>query len=449
MAPEAGRRNPEIKALLDEWDRHEGKGFVDNGRAFDLEYDDFELLPAAASEKPLPFADFDDGAVRNALGGYWSYDWTNSPTTNFALVSPGRGGSGFAAHVTGTVDASDDSRLTARFHWDRTPADLTAFAGIRFWVRGNGMFRFRSLQPTIDDWDDYSASPLGANPEWAQTTIWFRDLRQEGWGVTRDFTPQSLSGFVIESMPATGYPARPATGLYQGMISPLVQFPFRGAIWYQGESNALMAAQYRKLLPALIDGWRAATDQPEMQFLIVQLPNHGVTPEQPSHSAWAELREAQFLTAKELAGVGLAVTIDVGDPNDVHPHRKAEVGERLALWALGTTYKEKIVYSGPLYESMAIEGKSARLKFTHVGGGLVAKGGGALDGFAVAGADRKFHWATARIDGESVIVSSPEVATPVAVRYAWADSPECNLFNADGLPASPFRTDDWPAPAHE
>jgi sialate O-acetylesterase len=180
-----------------------------------------------------------------------------------------------------------------------------------------------------------------------------------------------------------------------------------------------------------------------MPFLIVQLPNHGAIPGQPAESAWAELREAQLLTLKRLAGTGLAVTIDVGDPKDVHPHRKAEVGQRLALWALGATYKQSIVYSGPLYQSMAVEGSKIRVRFTNTGSGLEARDG-ALRAFAVAGADRKFHWASAVIEGDSVLVSSPEVAAPVAVRYAWADSPECNLFNAEGLPASPFRTDDWP-----
>jgi sialate O-acetylesterase len=227
------------------------------------------------------------------------------------------------------------------------------------------------------------------------------------------------------------------------MVAPLLPYPFRGAIWYQGESNALKAHQYRKLLPALIESWRTSTRNGKLVFLIVQLPNHGATPEQPAESAWAELREAQFQTVARVPDTGLAVTIDVGDPTDVHPHRKLEVGQRLALWALGTTYHKSIMYSGPLYGSMKVEGREARIHFTHVGAGLEARSGD-LQGFAVAGADRKFYWATARIEGDAVIVSSPEVASPVAVRYAWADNPRCNLFNKDGLPASPFRTDDWP-----
>jgi sialate O-acetylesterase len=226
------------------------------------------------------------------------------------------------------------------------------------------------------------------------------------------------------------------------MIAPLMRDAFRGVIWYQGEGNAWRPRQYRALLPALIEGWRTESRQPDMQFLIVQLPNHGAIPAEPGTSAWAEVREAQLLTVQNVPGTGLAVTIDVGDPNDLHPHRKAEVGQRLAIWALGTTYKQDIVPSGPLYDSMRVEGRVIRIRFKYVGGGLQAKDG-ELRGFSIAGADKKFHWATAHIDGDSVVVSSTDVNSPMAVRYAWGDSPECNLFNTEGLPASPFRTDDW------
>jgi sialate O-acetylesterase len=228
------------------------------------------------------------------------------------------------------------------------------------------------------------------------------------------------------------------------MITPLAPYPLRGAIWYQGESNALQAYQYRNLLPALIRSWRASWNDRDFPFLIVQLPNHGAIPDEPSESAWAEMREAQLLTTRQIPNTGIAVTIDVGDPKDVHPHRKAEVGQRLALLALGTTYKKPIVYSGPLYQSMTVEGNKTRIRFTNSGSRIEALGSGQLVGFAIARADRKFHWAEAAIDGVSVVVSSPDVPAPVAVRYAWGDSPRCNLSNEAGLPASPFRTDDWP-----
>jgi sialate O-acetylesterase len=298
------------------------------------------------------------------------------------------------------------------------------------------------LQPTIADWDNYSAETQHATPEWRQATIWFKDLKQEGWGVVETFTPGALTGFVLANMTAAGDPPRPPSGLYYGMITPLEAYRIRGAIWYHGEQNTARAYQYRALLPSLIQGWRKAFAEPDFPFLIVQLPNLGSSPEL-GDSIWAELREAQLLTAKSVPNTGLAVTIDVGDAKNLHPTRKAEIGQRLALWALGTTYGRKMVYSGPLFDSMKIAGNEIRIHFRYTGSGLQARGD-ALKGFAIAGSDRKFHWADAKIDGDRVVVSSPEVPAPVAVRYAWAGSPECTLYNKDGLPASPFRSDDWP-----
>lgn len=411
---------------------------------FELEFDDFQLLPASSDSPAKTLANFESGAAQLTTGGWFSYSWNDAPGTTFDLISPGHEKSGFAARISGELDGTQDAILSANYKLDGSAADLTPYAGIRFWVRGNGAFRFRSKQPTITDWDDYSTSLMGASPDWKPVTIWFRDLRQEGWGVSLPLTQEALTGFWIENLTSIGYPTMPPSGLYEGMISPILPYPTRGALWYQGESNALRAYEYRKLLPALIKNWRDAAHQPEMEFLIVQLPNHGAIPTEPGESAWAELREAQLMTIERVPGTGLAVTIDVGDPKDLHPHRKLEVGQRLALWALGTVYGDAIEYSGPLYESMQISGGEARLHFRHVGSGIEAHGDPVLRGFAVAGLDRKFHWADARIDGDTVIVSSREVPSPVAVRYAWGDSPVCNLFNKDGLPASPFRTDDWP-----
>ena len=441
MAPQATQTDPAVKPLFDRWNSTEGKGFVRSRQPFDLQFDNFELMSEHGAATEL--SNFDDGTAGDVFGGYWYYDLKAAPETAFGLSAPGYLDRGFAAHVGGRIDASDDSRLWLRFHQDLTPVDLSSYDAIRFWVRGHGMFRFRSLQSTITDWDDYSADLLQASADWKPITIKFRDLHQEGWGVTQEFTPQSLTGISIECLPDTGYPVRPATGLHQGMIAPLVPYAFRGVIWYQGESNAPSAHAYQTLLPDLIKSWRTESHQPDMQFIIVQLPNHGAIPREPTESAWAELREAQLMTARNLHDVGLAVTIDLGDPADVHPHRKAEVGERLALWALGKTYNKQVVYSGPLYESMSVNGNAVRVQFSNIGSGLVAKGGD-LQGFEIAGADRKFHWANASIEGNSVVVSSPGVPEPVAVRYGWGDSPQCNLYNVEGLPASPFRTDRWP-----
>jgi sialate O-acetylesterase len=446
IAPDVLRADPDLKDVGEEWDHATPaqKKFAQNPVAFDLEFDDFELISAAPGSASKTLANFDDGTSRLATGGSFSFSWADAGDGSFDLDSPGRGATGFAARVKGQLDGTQDSILTANYRLDGSTEALTPYAGIRFWVRGNGWFRFRSKQPTITDYDDYATPLLKATPRWQPVTVWFRDLRQDGWGVVKDFTPATLTGFSIECLTALGYPPMPVSGLYQGMITPLLGYGVRGALWYQGESNALKAHQYRKLLPDLIQNWRVAFHQSDLEFLIVQLPNHGAIPGEPAESAWAELREAQLMTVNRLPHTGLAVTIDVGDSADLHPPRKMEVGERLALWAMGTTYKEPIEYSGPLYESMQIAGGELHLHFTHVGGGLDARGDTQLQGFAVAGSDHKFHWADARIVGDIVVASSRDVPNPVAVRYAWADSPTCNLFNKEGLPASPFRTDDWP-----
>jgi sialate O-acetylesterase len=241
-------------------------------------------------------------------------------------------------------------------------------------------------------------------------------------------------------------PARPdeqngPTSLYNAMIAPVVPYTIRGAIWYQGESNAGRAYEYRTLFPEMIRDWRRAWWQGDFPFYFVQLANYMKRAEQPGDSAWAELREAQRMTLAERQ-TGMAVTIDIGEADDIHPRNKQDVGHRLALQALARTYGRKVVFSGPSFRKMEVSGAEARLSFDHAEG--LAARGETLRGFAVAGEDRHFVWAQARIDGQAVVVSSPEVEKPVAVRYGWADNPDCNLVNGAGLPASPFRTDDWP-----
>ena len=241
--------------------------------------------------------------------------------------------------------------------------------------------------------------------------------------------------------PKPGDPNVP-TVLYNAMIRPLIPFAMRGAIWYQGESNAGRSYQYRKLFPALISDWRKNWGEGDFPFLFVQLANFMARKPDPSESGWAELREAQSMTLG-VPKTGQAVIIDIGEERDIHPKNKQDVGRRLALAAGAVAYGKKIEYSGPVYESKTVEGGKVRLKFTHVGKGLGAKGD-KLTGFAVAGEDKKFAWADAKIDGNAVVVWSDKVPAPAALRYAWADNPECNLYNKEGIPASPFRTDDWP-----
>ena len=237
---------------------------------------------------------------------------------------------------------------------------------------------------------------------------------------------------------------------YSSMIAPLTNYALRGVLWYQGEANAGAGrpAVYTRNLRNLILGWRRVWDNPEMTFLTVQLP--GDCTEEPTATnagtidGWAVVREGQ-LKSLDLPRVGLIITTDIGQ-GGLHPPNKQDVGRRLALAAREIAYGQKITGMGPIFESAKVDGDCIRIKFNHVGGGLRARGDKPLTGFAIAGSDRKFEWADARIDGDLVIVSAPKVPKPVAVRYATTRNAACNLDNAEGLPASPFRTDDWPAP---
>jgi sialate O-acetylesterase len=233
------------------------------------------------------------------------------------------------------------------------------------------------------------------------------------------------------------------TELYDGMIAPLIPYAIKGAIWYQGESNAGRAEQYRTLFADMIKNWRRDWGQGDFPFLEVQLAPFRDIKDQPGESDWAELREAQSLATKTLPKVGMAVITDVGEEKDIHPKKKEPVGGRLALAARKIAYSERVVYSGPSYKRLKIEGNKAVVYFANVGSGLEARGG-ELKGFAICGEDKKWVWAKAEIVKDRVIVSNAEVAKPVAVRFGWADYPVVNLWNKEGLPASPFRTDDFP-----
>jgi len=266
--------------------------------------------------------------------------------------------------------------------------------------------------------------------------------------------------------PLTPQPPRPhdpngggstPTVLFNGMIAPLIPYAIRGAIWYQGESNTAKAMEYRTLFPLMITDWRQRWGLGDFPFLFVELASYddSAYPNQD----WALLRESQVKTLS-LANTAMASAVDIGDPTYIHPQDKVDVGLRLALAAMHVAYGRDLVYSGPIYDSMKVEATAIRISFTQTGGGLVI--GQApwvpasmkknpvsttdLESFTIAGADQNWVQAQAKIDGNTVVVSSSQVAQPVAVRYGWADAPRCNLYNKEGLPASPFRTDDWPAP---
>lgn len=261
--------------------------------------------------------------------------------------------------------------------------------------------------------DDAALPPINLEGPW----------RYRAAGELSTLTPPPVNPIQSSNVPAV---------LYNGMIHPLLPYALRGVLWYQGESNAARAHQYRSLFPALIRDWRHLWGQGFLPFLFVQIAPHSDMP--------PEIREAQFLTLRQVPNTAMAVTLDVGDEQDIHPNQKQPVGERLALAARALAYGEQLEYSGPLFERAEFTGTTAVLHFSHLGGGLVAPGG-ELIGFTLAGADRVFHPAKAVIKGDTVEVSAEAVAHPVAARYAWANFPLGNLYNRSGLPASPFRTD--------
>jgi sialate O-acetylesterase len=238
------------------------------------------------------------------------------------------------------------------------------------------------------------------------------------------------------------WPVMPAV-LYDGMILPLAPLSLTGALWYQGEENSSRSYEYRKVLPAMIADWRHVFGQGDFPFYIVSLPAYMHRSDTPVDAEWAEMREAQALTAAHTHNSCLAVAIDTGNPDNIHPTEKVPVGDRLGLCALANYYGKKVVFEGPTLTKVDRQHGSVRLHFTHVNGGLTAKGG-KLEQFQIAGAEKNWVWADAKIVGDTIVVSSPSVPDPKEVRYAWQNNPPATLFNGAGLPASPFRTDTWP-----
>jgi sialate O-acetylesterase len=347
-------------------------------------------------------------------------------------------------------------------YWGGTPAEA--------WTSLEALKGVPELQPLAQRFEDLKANlpELQKKYEEEQLPAWKKagETAMTEW---KDAAARAKSAGQPEP-PRPIPPRRPTapdgdshvpTVLTNGMIAPIVPYAIKGAIWYQGESNAGNPVQYRTLFPTMITDWRTRWGEGDFPFLWVQLANYHPREIEPQQTSlgWAGLREAQSMTLK-LPSTGQAVIIDIGQANDIHPKDKLDVGHRLALAARHVAYGEDLIYSGPTYDSMSVEGDKIRIKFKNVGSGLTiaaapstqegvppAAAASELKGFSIAGDDKHFVWASAQIDGDSIIVSSADVHDPKAVRYGWANNPEVNLYNKEGLPASPFRTDDWEAPA--
>ena len=437
------QRDPAFAPILQRWQAapQSAKAAAKDGLPFSLEFSDFALKKKDGGKQIL--SDFSQGSSENTFGGAWSYTRRDAPLTSWTLIPNGH--EGFVARWNGKLRDQDTALLRLKFAPGGKPFDLSPYTALEFRVRGTGFYQLQFLQPSIQDEANYAFAVLHGSHEWKTVELPFSQLKQPDWGMQVPWTQNSLTGFQFIALEDDSqYGEVPPSGFYNGMIAPMIPFAIRGVVWYQGESNALHAYQYRKLLPALIGDWRAAWHSPDLPFLIVQLPNHGPAVPAPQESAWAELREAQMMAAARLPHTAQVVTIDLGQQNNVHPPNKADVGKRLALAAEATVYGQRIAYSGPIYQSATVEGNKIVLHFRDVFAGLRTRDGKSLRGFAIAGENHRFVWADAHIAGDQVIVSSPAVPHPIAVRYDWADSPDGNLTNNSEIPASPFRTDDWP-----
>jgi len=304
---------------------------------------------------------------------------------------------------------------------------------------------------TVPQWEKADAKWKEQDAQWKQQAAAAKAAKEPA-----PPEPQSLKREPARPVPPDQEPRVP-TVLFNGMINPLIPLAIKGAIWYQGEANTGNPVQYQTLFPAMITDWRKHWGEGDFPFLWVQLANFQPRQDEPTQSSvgWPGLREAQSMTLK-LPNTGQAVIIDIGQGDNIHPKDKLDVGKRLALAARHVAYGEDLVCSGPTFDSLKIDGNKAIVTFKNVGSGLTiaaapttrmsvppAEPASSLKGFSVAGADQHFYWADATIDGDNVIVTSENVPNPVAVRYAWANNPEANLYNKENLPASPFRTDSW------
>jgi len=294
---------------------------------------------------------------------------------------------------------------------------------VEAWTPADTLANDPELNNVLQNWPDYNNDEEWLREVYAEFVVEVNKAREDGKAEPLYFNQPSV--------------------LYNGIMAPVIPYGIKGVTWYQGESNAYRAHQYKKLFPAMIQQWRKNWGQGDFPFLFVQLANYHFEPQ-----VFPELREAQAKTLS-IPETAMAVAIDLGESTDIHPKNKQEVGRRLSLAARKMAYGEEIIYSGPLYKSMSISAGKCRLRFDHVGDGLTIKGKEPLSGFVIAGKDKKFVKAQAVIENDEIIVWSPDVPDPVAVRYAWANDPKnANLYNKCGdsvhLPASPFRTDDWP-----
>ena len=394
------------------------------------------LLPKDPKQAPLTVL-LAPEAGTHALGGTWGNDAKEGSVATYAVVKLTGPKPGPVGEFTGHFEGGAWANVSTKFKADGGPADLSGYKALEFSAKGDGEYFIFLPQPTVKDGCNWSSQPFKITDQWKTYQIDLSKLKQDNWGKPTPFTQDAIQALAfgvllpsLDNIPMV---------LYNGMIHPLTKTRIAGVIWYQGESNEGRPGPYHKLLPALIRSWRKVWGEGDLPFLIAQLPDFKAMQKDPGQSNWAEIREAQAMAA-QLPNVDYACLLGLGDAQDIHPKDKTNVGKRLALTALHDVYGQKVEFTGPRFESMTVEGAQARIHFKYAERGLKTING-KLRGFAIAGEDGKFVWAEARIEGQTVVVWNKAVKNPKAVRYAWADNPDANLYGKNGFPATPFRTD--------
>ena len=438
-SPESLRPLKDFDAGLDEVEAHAKAGDPEHGNYVTHWYDTYDVGTRSGTSWADPALDDSSWKSVRVPGAFDELGVAGVPSLVWlrrVFTLPDPLPTGAARVLLGSVEKMDTTYVNGRqvgaSSWVENPRAYFAGGALR---PGRNVIAIRLLRIRPDGGFLNPASDLklklGDGSEIPLAGEWKGRVAVDG----RPPQPLPVAYENLPSMPGV---------LYRGMLEPVVPLALTGALWYQGESNTVRAHQYRRLLPALVTGWRAAFGQGDFPFYVVGLPRYKHHSDTPVTDDWAEMREAQSVAVKSLRRACLAVTIDTGDPDDVHPKEKLVPGERLAACALADEYDRKVEWSGPTLASVKPRaGGALELEFAHAKGGLVVRGD-APGEFAVAGADRVFHWAEARVEGDRVVVRSAAVPEPKAVRYAWQANPVATLFNREGFPAAPFRSDDWP-----
>lgn len=431
MTKKALASDKDLQPILDHYNAEKTetrKGWL-FGAPRAVEFKDMLLIPKDASRQPRTIGEADWSA--NARAG--------SPVT-FKWVKKGGAGEK-VGRFEGLYQAAAWGGANSPLNGGKSD-DLSGYETLEVSLRGNGVYKLAFSQPSIRDYDYYNSAPVTLTKDWKKYSFKIADFKQGGWGLAKPFTPAELVNVQFQVVMGP-LPALPSA-MFNGMVAPWVTTPMRGAIWYQGETNAGRAEQYGILLPALIRDWREAWKDESFAFLTVQLPIYDPTTLGDEAGAWPELREAQ-LKSLALPKTAVVTTLDVGMKNNIHPVDKEPVGARLALSALNVAYGRAGGLC-PLFASLRAEGDKVFVSFKNTEGALKAKG--PVKGFAVAGEDQVFHPVAAKIKGDQVVLTVPKGVGLSAVRYGWADVTEANLTGKTGLPVAPFRTDDWPLLTH-